>query len=56
MTNILAHKFGSLYSISFFHLSSYSTNDRACISTTLSLLKFVILLSASIYSVHNPIH
>ena len=38
------------------HLSSYSTNDRACISTTLSLLKFVILLSALIYFVHNPIH
>lgn len=31
-------------------------NDRACISTTLSLLKFVIPLSASIYSAHNPIH
>ena len=56
MTNTPAHKFDSLSSISFFHLSSYSMNDRACISTMLSLLKFVILLSASIYSVHNPIH
>ena len=30
--------------LQYFHLSSYSTNDRACISTTLSLPKFVIPL------------